>query len=201
LRYAALSALNGFRYTRSDASESFATAATRLQRHLESTQTSADGREQARRIAMAIKFTYEKNSRFHFHAIDPFDQVEVSLQKGIFCAEWATAFRNAASFELRKFAFPAFSIKREFAKKVGDKEGRVHSWIKITPSNGGQAIFVDDAFGENGLFVHNAPPIPSRYAADASLNDVFEAGWFPPPIYDSSGRWIDDPRINPWIPN
>jgi hypothetical protein len=198
--WAALSAINGLRYMRSQALETFDVASQRLQGHLESSQSTLEGKTQAKRIALAIRNTYEKNSRFHFRAFDPLGRVEVSLQKGIFCAEWATAFRNTASYEIGRSRTPFFKLEREYSQINGDPSGRVHSWLKITPLNGSLPIYVDDAFS-NGKFVHDAPPMPSGYSPASQLDKVQDSAWFSPPIYDSTGKWIDNPDLNPWNSN
>ncbi len=195
--WAGLSAINGLRYMKSKAAEPFAQAAERLRNHLKATQTTASGKDQAIRIANAIEQTYERNSRFHFRAVDPFNLAEVSLQKGIFCAEWATAFRNTALYEIRRSQSAHFSVERQYSEVVGDPEGRVHSWIKITPLNGGKPIYVDDGF-TNRLFVHERPPIPGGYSFTNTLDHVQDPAWYPPPIYDSQGNWINDESLNPW---
>jgi hypothetical protein len=154
---------------------------------------SEEAKDQARRIAAAIRNTFE-NNRIQGRYPPSFER-----NKGYWCYEWAYAFALAARYELKDSDTRLFVIEVESARTAS---GRVHFWIKITSLETGEAIYVDDAFG-NGSYVNYSQPAPEDYDLIFSepinpIRDHFVKKRFfvtvdrftMPAIYDHRGRLI-----------
>jgi len=112
-----------------------------------------EGAEQARKIAAAIRYTFEKNKISGRLPPSP------ERNKGYWCYEWAYAFAAAATHVLNKEKQPLFVIQVESAST---QDGRVHYWVRIKSVETGQVIYVDDGFG-NGNYVNYSRPQPPGY--------------------------------------
>lgn len=176
--------------TRPVGAEKFSNATARLEKKLVATQTTASGKAEARRISDALLNTWESNMRWQLPSI-----ARMERQKGIFCAEWVAAFRNASAYEIAQSPAANFRVQYEAASVPGDYP--VHFWIAITPVNGGPTVYVDDGFYD-GTFTHDSRPVPFGYVYGSQYRALQEPSWIPPAAYDSSGSEIIGPNFTGW---
>ena len=128
---------------------------------LEGIVTSDPGKDEARRIADAIKNTYDKNYKW---TPPKFPWVTDHRRKGYYCYQWAWGFFNAANSESNGH----FRVEVRGAK---DRGTGVHLWLEINSDDTGESVYGDDGFA-NGAFVHSEPPVPNGYNEQGSVTEV-----------------------------
>jgi len=120
---------------------------------------SEECKEEARRIARAIKNTWGRNSRWSLPS---------ERAKGYWCYEWAHGFEDAFNLESSGRCFTA--DRHGASKPNGTTQPRVHAWIEITVIATKEVIYVDDGYG-NGSQVNTTPPTPNGYSGPYSKNN------------------------------
>jgi hypothetical protein len=163
------------------------TPSKRLFARLTQSMQQGNGTEEAQRVADAIRATFENNAQFHFRA--PFE--------GLFCAEWANAFFNAANHELKNGNSAYFSVEKGWAAIPNDPKERIHAWIVITRKSDGRKVYVDDAFSPGYLFVHDSAPVFGPYV-EVTNRPLAQLDFHIYPSFNHNGERIYDEGTEQW---
>jgi len=148
-----------------------------LEDALSNIANSQAAKEEAKRIAAAIKYTFEKNWRFYF------PRFHDERNKGYYCYEWAYAFEDAFNLESSGKHFKAT------VEEAVTPDGRVHYWLRIVSLETGQTIYVDDGFMD-GSYVHDKRPVGGDYkfSPGTALSDQPRSKSNVPPPYRANGN-------------
>jgi hypothetical protein len=93
---------------------------------------------------------------------------------GYWCYQWAWGFRNAVINTSSSGCFTA-TVEEANSDKY---PGRIHQWAKITSPCSSGAVYVDDGFFGDDVFVHNCLPCAGSYKYCGGIS-VAPAGTYP----------------------